>query len=376
MPTTRRIPLQEFRDQNWVAFSEFEAEFSKNFTSYSRGLPPRFYKSIRDGVSKSFGGSIEALAEAGLAPRFHLKVVLDTNIVVQDSLAVAAGKPSTTARILSSPFVSVIAPPQILEETERIIRTRAKKKKLPVEVALSHARSLLRTVRITDPAQEPFVRRARVEIGDHAPEDVMFLALAMESGADAIVSRDQVAFDHQAVTKRWELRKLVDAVVTFESGMLSVAVVGTGASALIKGLQTVVVAILSAIFETLRVVLRALAQLVEGVLEALSKVPAWGWLAVGAALVGLAIYASRHPEFRSEVTAGLATLSNAVANLSRALIQAGTTLLEAIYELLIWLWNLLLPATAATVVVSGVLFRRIKSLLDEAARLQGSVPSA
>lgn len=375
MARTRAIPLREFQEANWAAFAAFETDFNRRFSAYSRSLPPRFYKSMREGISKAFGGSIETLAEAGLVPRFHVKVVLDTNIVVQDSLAVAAGKPSTTARILASPFIRVLAPPQILEESERIIRLRARRKRLSVELAVSHAHSLLRNVRIVNPEEEPFVRRARQEIGERAPEDVMFLALAMESEADAVVSRDQVAFDHQAVTRRWELRRLVDAVVTFESGALSVAVVGTGTTALLRGLQMVVVAILGAIFEVLSVVLEALAELVNGVINALSKVPAWGWVAVGAALLGLAWYASRHPEVGRRVGEGVAVLTGAIANLSRALIQAGRTILEAIHELLIWLWNLLLPVTATAVVVSGVLLRRIKGLLEEANRLQGSVPS-
>jgi putative PIN family toxin of toxin-antitoxin system len=375
MPAQRAIPIQEFREANWEAFAQFEGEFDRNFRSYSRTLPPRFYRSMRRGVTEAFGGSIERLSQAGLVPRFHVKVVLDTNIVVMDSLAVASGKPSTTSRILSSPFVQVFAPPEIREECDRIIRLRARKKRLSVDAAIDHAHTMLRGVRIVSPDDEPFIRRARDIIGSHSPEDVTFLAVAMESEADAIVSRDQAAFDNQAVAKRWDLHNLVDTVVTFESGALSVVVVGTGLKALLRGLQTVVIAIAGAVLEILRVVLRTLAELVSGVIGALESVPAWGWPAVGAALVGLAIYASRHPDVGQRIGQGIGAVAAAIANLSRALIQAGTAILQGLHELLVWLWNLLLPVTATSVVVAGVLLRRIQILLAQASRLQQSVPS-
>jgi len=375
MPSQRAIPLQEFRAANWEAFDRFDREFDQKFQAYSRTLPPRFYKSMRKGVTEAFGGSIERLAQAGLVPRFHVKVVLDTNIVVMDSLAVASGKPSTTSRLLSSPFVQVFAPPQIREECERIIPLRARKKRVSVDAALAHAHSMLRSVRIVRPEDEPFIRRARETIGSHSPEDVMFLAVAMESEVDAIVSRDQAAFDRQTVAKRWELRNLADTVVTFESGALSVVVVGTGLKGLLRALQIVVVAIVGAVLEILRVVLETLADLVGGVIKALAAVPAWGWLVVGAALVGLAVYASQHPEVGHRIGQGVGAIATAVANLSRALIEAGSAILQGLHELLVWLWNLLLPVTATSVVVAGVLLRRIQVLLAEASRLQQSVPA-
>ena len=375
MPSQRAIPLQEFREANWAAFAEFEADFDREFRAFSRRLPPRFYKSMRRGVTQAFGGSIERLAEAGLAPRFHVKVVLDSSIVVMDSLAVASGKPSTTARTLSSPFVQVYAPAQIQEECERIIRLRARKKQLPVDAALGHARSLLRSVRILDPEDEPFIRRARETIGSHSPEDVMFLAVAMEAGADAVVSRDRAAFDRQSVAKRWELRELVDAVVAFESGALSVVVAGSGVKGLLRALQMVVVALLGAVLEILRAVAKALAGLVAAVIQAIKEVPAAGWVAAGVGLAAIALYASRHPEVKDRIRQGIDAFASGVGNLSRALIQAGTAVLQGLHELLVFLWNLLLPLTATGVVVAGVLLRRIQILLAEASRLQRSVPA-
>jgi predicted nucleic acid-binding protein len=374
MSPVTAIPLREFQASNWEAFTQFEAEFNRRFTSYSRSLPPRFYKSIRKELTSAFGGSIEALARAGVLPRFHIKVVIDTNIVVQDSLAVAGGKPSSTERILSSPFVQVFAPPQIREESERIIRLRAQRRGVSLDRALQHADSLLRRVKLVRPEEERFVRRASAMIGVHSPEDVHFMAVALEYEADAIVSRDRVAFDRQPTIKRWELRNLVDAVIAFESGTLSVVVVGGGLKALVLALQQVVVALIGSVLEILRLAFEALANLVQGAIDALAAVPPWGWAVIAGVLVGAAIYASRNPEFRERVTEGLSTIGAAVRGLGQAFVQVGTALLEGFHELLVWLWNLLLPVTATSVVVAGVLLRRVKYLLDEATRLQGTVP--
>lgn len=374
MPAQTAVPLAEFRAANWEAFAGFEQSFERRFTQYSRSLPSRFYKSIRDDLNTIFGKSAGLLASGQIVPNFRFKVVVDSNIIIQDSLAVAGGKPSTTNRILASPFVKVLAPSSIREECIRIIRARSKRRGVSTEVALHHAETLLRRIELVDPKEDPFVRKARDLIGSHSPEDVSFLAVALEFQTTAVVSRDKVAFDAQTVTRRWELRNLVESVVTFESGSLSVVLVGTGATVLLRALQTVVVAIAGAVFELLTLALRALAALVEGALDALARVPAWGWLAVAVVLVGVGIYAAQHPEFRDKVSEGIAALTEGIRKLGSAIVQAGAALLQGLHEVLVFLWNLLLPVTAATVIVAGVLLRRMNALMTEATRLQSRVP--
>lgn len=376
MPNQRARSVEDFRAENWQTFAEFENNFEKKFSAYARTLPARFYKSIREDLTKLFGDPAGFLTQGEVAPTFRFKVVIDTNIVIQDSLAVARGKPSTTDRILGSQFVKVLAPTSIAEECERNIRSICKRRRIPLEPALQHSRRLLARVELVDPTNEPYVQRARDLIGARSPEDISFLAVALEYQAAAVVSRDQRAFEGQAVTRRWELRNLVDSVVTFESGALSVVLVGKGASALIRALQTVVVAIASAILELLSIALQTLAALVRGAIQALSSIPAWGWLLVAVALLGVGIYAASHPEFRDRVGQGIAALAQGIRKLAEAIVQVGRALFEGFYSLLVWLWDLFLPLTTATVIVAGVLLRRMKGLAEEANRLGSSIPVA
>lgn len=376
MPPKTAIPLEEFRAANWPTFEQFEGEFDRRLASYSRNLPPGFYKSIRRGLTKAFGESARALPAAGPGFTFRFKVVIDTNIIVQDSLAVAGGKQSTTERIFASQFVTLLAPPDIREESERIIRARAKRKRVPVEVALTHARMLLTRVTVVQPSETPFLETARSAIGSHSPEDVSFLAVAIESGAVGIVSRDRAAFDRQTLVRRWDLRDLVGSVVTYETGALSAVVVGKGAKALLSALQSIVVAIAGALVELINIALRALEALVAGTIDALSRVPAWGWLAAAAVLVGVAIYASQHPEVRERVAQGVTALVNGVRTVGAALVQACLAFVSAVHDLLVWLWNLLLPVTATGVVVAGVFIKRMLALMREAQRIQSTVPGA
>lgn len=375
MPAKKAIPLNEFRDANWPIFQEFESEFDRALAAYSRRLPPGFYRSIRKGLAEAFGESVRTQPNVGSGFSFRFKVVIDTNIVVQDALAVAAGKQSTTERILASQFVTLVAPPEIREETERIIRARAKRKGLPVDAALNHARLLLTRVTVVEPREIPFLETARRAIGAHSPEDVTFLAVAIESGAVGIVSRDQAAFDKQSLVKRWDVRDLVGSVVTYETGALSAVIAGTGAKALLAALQGIIIAIAGALVELIGIAIQTLAALVQGAIDAIARIPAWGWVAVAAVLIGVGIYAATHPEFGDRVSQGIATLLNGVQTVGAAIVQACVALASAIHDLLVWLWNLLLPVTAAGVVVAGVFIKRMLALMREAQRLQSAVPT-
>ncbi|HEV2520001.1 MAG TPA: PIN domain-containing protein [Thermoplasmata archaeon] len=323
-------------------------------------------------MSEAFGGAIDAMSKTGGTPRFTLRVVIDTNIIVQDSIAVAKGKPSTTERILSSPFVEVYAPNNITEESNRILRNRSKRG-VPLEPALRHAAALLQRVRLVDP-QDPSIRKAREAIGERAPEDVPFLAVAIELGTDAIVSRDKVALDPIKMSRRWELRKLVETVVSFESGSLSVVVLGASVKLLVEAMQKVVIGLVTAMLEILAIALGALEKLVAGTLQALAKVPPWGWLAVAAVVVAVGVYAATHPEVGDRISQGIASLIDGVRRVGHALVEIGTALLRGIHDLLVWLWNMSLPVTATAVVVGGVLLARVNALILEATALQARVP--
>jgi predicted nucleic acid-binding protein len=317
---------------------------------------------------------LEVAGQGTAAPSLRFTVVIDTNIVVQDALNVARGARSTTARILSSPFIRVVAPREIEEECQRIVRERARKRRLPVDIALNHCKLLLGRVELIDAAESPHLQRARELIGAHSPEDVTFLAIAIESEAAAIVSRDAAAFDRQPVVQRWTLHRLVDSVVTIESGTLSVVVTGGTAAVLTRVLQAIVVAILDAFVNALYAGLQALGALVNGAIEAISRIPAWGWAIVAAVLIGVAVYSASHPEFRERAVEGLATLAAGIRAAGEMLIQIGSAVLGAIHDVLVWLWDLFLPLTTAGVIAAGVLLRRINELLAEAERLRHAVP--
>jgi predicted nucleic acid-binding protein len=374
MPPAVATSLGDFQAANWEAFSGLESSFDRELRAYSRKLPPRFYRSVRDGLLTALGPTVELITQGQIEPRFRFTVVIDTNIVVQDSINVARGRPSTTERILASPFVTVLAPLEIREECERILQERARKNKFPIEIALQQTASLLKRVRLVDPKDDPHVRRARELIGEHSPEDVKFLAVAMESDASAVVSRDSAAFDNQRVVRRWPLHELVDSIVAFESGALSVAVVSKSAAALVRALQRVLVAVLRAIFEVVKIALDTLAALVKGVLDAISKMPAWALLLAIGVTVGVGAYAATHPEFRDKAARGFAALTSGIRTLGEALVQIGRLVIGAFHDMLIWLWELFLPVTASLVVMAGVLVRRVQILVSEADRLRTSVP--
>lgn len=117
----------------------------------------------------------------------------------------------------------MFAPRDIREEVERNIESKVKE-----EAALRRTRAqseaLLARVHILPEILSGTLAEARRALSHH-PKDAPFLAVYIETEADAIVSAELDTFDRKGV-RRWRLREAVDAVVAFESGTLALAVSG------------------------------------------------------------------------------------------------------------------------------------------------------
>jgi hypothetical protein len=107
----------------------------------ARELPPGFHEEMRQALLE-----VTFRANGFHKSALRVKLLIDSNIIIAEAFRVAKGKPSTTERVLSSPFVEVFAPRLVWEEVEREIR-----KDLPkgasLERALAHAKRLLDLVK-------------------------------------------------------------------------------------------------------------------------------------------------------------------------------------------------------------------------------------
>jgi predicted nucleic acid-binding protein len=341
--------------ENWdyFGYGELESKAEDSLTQMSRQLPAGYYGSIRDRL-------LEILILAGFKGKLRIRVVVDSCIVVGDALRVAKGKPSSTERILSSEFIEVLAPRDIREEVERNIRSELEEGP-PLERALSHARRLLSRLKIISEVSSASLTRARRLLVNH-PKDAPFLAVYFETEADAMVSREKGTFDKPGVEK-WDLGKSVGVVVAYESGSLALVVAGAVVDAVIDAFQILLVALLQALAEIIDLVITFVQALLSKSVEALSKVPDWGWtILLGVGIVALLGYAF-HEGFRSWIDTKAVEVRSKLGSFMTNLARVAQDMWVFVKDLLVLLWNTLLPVTGALVVVGGVLMRRINRLL-------------
>src|SRR5205807_5798563 len=129
-----------FIGENWGFFHELEEQATSTLTRTSRRLPPEFYSQLNQSL-------LHSVAKVRPGAQLRCRVVLDTNIVVADAIRVSKGQESSTERILASPYIDVVAPDQIQEETPRILKERIRDGNR-LRAALTHASRLLSRVRI------------------------------------------------------------------------------------------------------------------------------------------------------------------------------------------------------------------------------------
>jgi len=353
--TVEPIAVSAFIGEKWEFFGTLEKEATSTLVRTSRRLPPQFYSHLNQGL-------LQSLTEASPNVELQCKVVLDTSIVVADAIRVSKGLESSTERILSSPYIEVLAPPQIQEETPRILKERIPDKDR-LRTALAHASRLLSQVRIASGFSIRAARLASELIGAHSPEDVCFLALAIGSDAEALVSLDRRAFDAQSQVTRWRLGKLVQVVVDRESGALSLLIASTSLAALGRALAWLLTQLFAALERILIGLVGIAAALFQGAVEGLTQVPDWLWAVLAVVSVGGVIAYALHQGFRDWVNTTGGRIQEIIATIFENLKAGLSTLFVVLKQLAVMSWNLLVPVTSTLVVVCGVLAGRISALI-------------
>ena len=357
MRKTEAISIEDFMSENWEQFAAFESAAEEGLTKITRDLPPKLHAEIRSEVFKALISSCPLIDEKHRS-RLKVRLVIDANIIVQDSFRVAKGKFSSTERIFSSPYLEVLAPDIIEKEVERKIHEKLPKG-ASLEKALAHAQKLFTLLRKNSSISSATIESASTLIKQHSPEDIPYLALAIEYEADAIVSRDKKAFDRQPEVKRWELGEAVVISVTYESGALSLFVLGATAEVLAKAFEHLLIALLHVLESALEIIVTLFTAIVEKSVEMLSKIPGWAW----AIIIVLVIVLIFHEGFRDWVGGVASDAAAILAAFARSVIEIGKILWNAFKSVLIWLWNLMLPVIVAMVILAGVLCRRVWRLL-------------
>ena len=290
----------------------------------SRELPIELYQFLKE---KMFSFLLEK--EDMFAVK--LKLVIDSNIIIRDAFRVARGIPSTTLRLLSSPFVELIAPKQIIEEVYEQIR-----KDIPsnadLTVALTHAREILKHVIIVDDIS--IITATLGYSKKVSGNDAYFLGLTITSKARAIVSGDKRAFEGHAEIRRWEMSDTSEAIVSLESGVLSFSLFSVGIELSGEVLKYLIFPLLAAIAEIIESIGTLLVAGASGIVKALEKIPEWVWIAILFAVVAILIAAAVNEEFRNKIGNFGSSVYEFLVEISEASLSFLKDIITAIVDLI------------------------------------------
>ena len=352
------ISIEDVISENGEALERVRVTVREGLKSFARELPPGFHEEMRQGllevVIRSNGIKKSAL---------RVKLLIDSNIIIAEAFRVGKGKPSTTERVLRSPFVEVFAPRLVWEEVERVVR-----KDLPkgadLEKALAHARLLLGLVKEVDSAASWALERARAAIASHSAEDVPILAVAIENEADAVMSYDRRAFDKQQEVKRWGFGQGVEVISSYETGSLSLAITGTAVDLMSEALQRLGVWLGGALEEMLEIVAAFLGGLAVGIAEAASRVPPWAWAVIIGVGIGVLLLAVFRKDFRDWAVEGLAKIKEILRPVLAAFVESAKRLWSALRVILIIAWNLVVFVAPFIMAAAGVILRHAHELFE------------
>jgi predicted nucleic acid-binding protein len=362
METKEPVSIDDIIAENWSKFSNMRERAERALKGFSAEFPPDFYEALKEEL-------LGFLLPKGNRTKLKVKLVIDTNIIIRDAFRVAKGKPSTTERFLSSAFVELIAPSNIIEEVHETIR-----KDLPrgasLEKAVRHARFLLSKVKIVaskSGAHEAAKKLIWSRVGTRSPTDVYFLGLAIESEADAVVSGDKKAFEALPTIRRWEMSETVKVVQTYEAGTLSLFLVGVGFDLSSKMFQQLLVLFLKGLEEAVQIVVALTGLLVKGSLGVLSSLPSWAWALVLGVVGVVLVLAIVNSEFRAGFSETIGKAVDEIKVMFKGLFDAVEYFWQAIRNIFIIIWNLTAPIILPNLIVAtGVLCETVAGLMKQA----------
>ncbi len=262
-----------------------------------------------------------------------------------------------------------MAPPNIVEEVLKTIRDDLPRG-ASLEKALIHARSLLSKLKIVAATSDAYLEAKKLiwqRVGATSPADVCFLGLAIETGADAIVSGDKKAFEHVEGMRRWEMSKTATVVLTYEGGTLFLFLGSIGLDLAWKMLQQILILIVRVLEEAMQIVVGLVGLLAIGGVDTLASLPGWAWVMILGVLGGILVIAIVNEKFRAGFGEIIAKAIGEIRAMFETIFAAVEYFWRAMREILIIVWNVSAPTIVPNVIViAGVMGKNLSGLLRQA----------
>jgi predicted nucleic acid-binding protein len=344
-------------DENWKQFPNMAKITDQVLDETIRKMPVEIITQLRQFILQGFLGTMSG-------HEFKFKLIIDTNVVVSDSIRVAKGKKSSTLHFLSSPFLSLMAPREIESEVIEKLNEKFKNDEKKLIIAKTHAKNILKCIKIVGNISGTAIQEARRLIADRDEDDIPFLALALESSADAILSYDKEAFDDLPNFQRLDVGPTTKLVLKYERGTFSFVIVGGSLEMLLPIFRDIIFWIFRCVISALETLIQIFGNIISGAIETLSKLPPWVFIIIGGVLICFMIAVILDDDFRD----GIKDILNDALEILQPII-------DAIKEVAMVIWNglkaaisfvlsLITDVAPMFVGIAAVLILRAKEFVD------------
>ena len=264
-----------------MKIEEVDVEFAKITQSFRYTNPGILAESKR-----FFEKTLHSIGKYDL----ELKLIVDANIVLQESLALIKKGNSSLISLSKSPFFKIIAPTWLLEELDKKIPSVAEKNKVDKQVLRTAVGEVIKSITILEVRNEQAYIMAKQILGERDPEgkDAPYVALYLTVKSHGILTADDDIIAQKTI-KTWNKVGFAGRVVsTFERGSISFLVLVEGIPIALAVLYEVTVAILNGIWYTLKAIGSAFMAIAVAGVSAISELPDWAISVIGVATVVIA----------------------------------------------------------------------------------------
>jgi predicted nucleic acid-binding protein len=356
-----RSLLTDYLRENRKVFFELRGKGKAQISRISKEFPLGLHGKVRDEI-------IDWIGVNGFDFSFRFAFTVDPNIIISDAFRVAKDRRSATLKIFCCPNVDLVAHSNLRNEVMRAIE-----KDLPKgadkQKALNHANYLLSLVKTISDPMASSLKTAVEAVGNIDPADVPFLAVRLSSNSKPRVRGDTEEQEERQIVKRWDIRDYANVVSVAEEGALSLFILSLTGMSAIKQVEYLITLFYDALSEVFLSLKKFLSDISTSVAEAYEKLPLY--LKRLLALAGVVSIIAR--ALKNKVPNPLEfTLRKAMVYLADFLKEIKIKLLDlfhGIRELIVLLWNQIIPAGATVVVIAGVLWDTVLELVEDCQEL-------
>jgi predicted nucleic acid-binding protein len=351
--------ISDIITEKYSELRSFRDEFDKNYRTIVKRFPNDLMQTIRSFLLKSLA---PVLSDKQLKLKF--KITIDTNVIVMDSIRVANGKTSSTSILLGSPYINVFAPPNIELEVRKALEDKFKNNPDKLKVALSHANSLLSKVNKVSLFSPEAINLASSALGNIDKKDVPFLAVAIETRSDAILTHDKKAFGTEKYVRRWDIKNFANIVLSFHEGSFAIVITSTTLELALEAFAGLMAIISNIMQKIILYIINLLNEIISGSLDIISKLPKWFLVFIGMTFFFIGIAALLSESFRNQLNKVLSSFWDIAMLIAKQVFNGLKIIWNEIIKPIIKYAALLIEQIAPyLLIVFGVLMDKIYEFL-------------